>query len=65
MAAAGAAGTTAAALVLGADIVPAQGIYFSFVFFTIFMTNKREKNVQNKTLVKQYYLIIHNINPIL
>lgn len=35
VAAAGTAGATAAALVLGADIAPAQGIFLSCVFFTI------------------------------
>lgn len=53
VAAAGAAGATATALVLGADIVPAQGIFFSFVFFNIFMTNKRKtwtKSSLNNTI---------------
>jgi len=40
VAAAGAAGATAAALVLGADIIPAQGIFFSLMFFTINFYNE-------------------------
>lgn len=41
VAAAGAAGTTAAALILGTDIAPAQGKFFSYMLFTIFIMNKK------------------------
>ncbi|KYN07459.1 Monocarboxylate transporter 8 [Cyphomyrmex costatus] len=63
VAAAGAAGTTAAALILGADIAPVQGIFFPLMLFIIFkMSKKKRKNEKSSRKLQCCYNYTHGIS---